>query len=64
MDGIDEQCLIYYYYFSSATRNEITIVKEEIDGTNETIDTVNSIPYNGWNERRVTFFARQSKYKV
>lgn len=64
IDGINEQCLIYYYYFPTIAQSELIIIIEEIDGNNMTIDRVNSTPYNGWVERRVSFFAQQSKYKV
>lgn len=64
IDGINEQCLIYYFYLPTIAQNELIIIKEEIDGNNMTIDRVNSTPYNGWVERRVNFFAQKSKYKV
>jgi hypothetical protein len=64
INGINEQCLIYYYYLSNVTRNSITILKEETNGGNETIDYVTSSPFNGWIERKVSFFAVESNYKV
>ena len=64
MEGVNDLCLVYYYYFSPTVQNDLIIVKEELDGNNMTIDRVNSTPYNGWIERRVDFFAQQSKYKV
>jgi hypothetical protein len=60
----NEQCLIYYYYLSNVIRTSITVLKETVTGTNETIDHVTSSPFNGWIERRVTFFAIESMYKV
>lgn len=64
IDGLNDQCLIYYYYLSNATQNQITIIKSDVDGVNETIDTINSSPFNGWIRREASFFAAQSNYKV
>jgi hypothetical protein len=64
INGTDEQCLIYYYYLSNVTQNSLTVIKEETNGKNETIDNVTSSPFNGWIERKVSFFALESNYKV
>jgi hypothetical protein len=60
----NEQFLIYYYYISNIGQKSITIRKEEVDGTMETIDFVTSSPFNGWIKREVFFNATESGYKV
>ncbi|UJR24878.1 hypothetical protein I4U23_006247 [Adineta vaga] len=64
IDGINEQCLIYYYYMANSTRNSITVLKQDINGVNETIDNVTNAPYNGWIKQMVSFFAVQSNYTI
>jgi hypothetical protein len=64
INGTDEQCLIYYYYLPNVTQNSLTVIKEETNGKNETIDNVTSSPFNGWIKRKVSFFALESNYKV
>jgi hypothetical protein len=64
INGTNEQCLIYYYYLPNVTQNSITILKEEMNGENRTIDYVTGSPFNGWIERKVSFFAVESNYKV
>jgi hypothetical protein len=64
INGIAQQCLIYYYYVSTSGQQSITIRKVEIDDTNEMIDFVTSSPFNGWIRRAVTFNATKRGYKV
>ncbi|CAF1277819.1 unnamed protein product, partial [Adineta steineri] len=64
INGVNEQCLIYYYYLSNVTNNTITVIKEETNGKNETIDSVTSTAINGWIKRQVPFFALESNYKI
>ncbi|CAF4174480.1 unnamed protein product [Adineta steineri] len=65
-DGIDEQCLIYYYYLPdiTGTAQSITIRKQEVGDISETIDSVASSPYNGWIKRQVSFHTSKSGYKI
>jgi hypothetical protein len=64
INGIAQQCLIYYYYVSTSGQQSITIRKVEIDDTNEMIDFVTSSPFNGWIRRAVTFNTTKRGYKV
>ncbi|CAF3904260.1 unnamed protein product [Adineta steineri] len=64
INGTNEQCLVYYYYLSNVTNNIMTVIKEEMNGKNETIDSVTSTPINGWIRRQVSFFALESNYKI
>ena len=65
-NGVNQQCLIYYYYLSNMTGTQhiIQIRKEETDGGVVIIDSVNSSSFNGWNERRVSFNSARVGYKV
>ena len=64
INGTGEQCLIYYYYMSRIGDKNITILKAERGAREELIDSVNEIPFNGWVERRVSYYARTPYYKV
>ena len=64
IDGVNEQCLFYYYYMSNMTEKVIEVRKEEADGTSEIIDSVTTIPYNGWVLRTIQFNARATNYNV
>ena len=64
IEGLNDQCLTYYYYLSNVTQNQITIIKNDVDGVNETIDIVTSSPFNGWIRQQTSFFAAQSNYEV
>jgi hypothetical protein len=64
IDGINKQCLIYYYYMSIDGKKSITTRKLELDNKNETIDFVISSPFNGWIRRQVTYVATTRGYKV
>ncbi|CAF3008516.1 unnamed protein product [Rotaria sp. Silwood2] len=57
INGINQQCLLYYYYMSiiPGTVDKITVRKEEKIGTSTIIDTVTSSPINEWIRRNVTF---------
>ncbi|CAF1155460.1 unnamed protein product [Adineta steineri] len=65
-DGTDDQCLIYYYYLSnvSETEQSITIRKQEVGDSSETMDIVTSSSYNGWIKRQVSFHTSKSGYKI
>ncbi|CAF1383358.1 unnamed protein product [Adineta steineri] len=65
-DGINQQCLIYYYYLPKITGTDlsITVRKEEVGDISETIDTVTRSPYNGWIKRQVSFHTSKSGYKI
>ncbi|CAF1279479.1 unnamed protein product [Adineta steineri] len=65
-DGVDEQCLIYYYYLPdiTGTAQSITIRKQEVGDISETIDSVASSLYNGWIKRQVSFHTSKSGYKI
>ncbi|CAF0904351.1 unnamed protein product [Adineta ricciae] len=64
IDGVNEQCLFYYYYMSNMTEKVIEVRKEEADGTSEIIDSVTTSPYNGWVIRTIQFNARATNYKI
>ncbi|CAF1010293.1 unnamed protein product [Adineta ricciae] len=64
INGVNKQCLIYYYYMSNATQKSITVRKVETNGENETIDHVTSSPYNGWIKQEVTYNAKASGYNI
>jgi hypothetical protein len=64
ISGVNEQCLSYYYYMSTAAQKQISVRVEEVDGASEDIDLVTSSPFNGWIQRKVSFVAKASDYKV
>lgn len=64
INGVNEQCLTYYYYMPAITEKTIIVRKEEATGDSEVIDSVNSSPFNGWIPRRIPFTAKASGYKV
>ncbi|UJR24897.1 hypothetical protein I4U23_006263 [Adineta vaga] len=64
INGMNKQCLIYYYYMSNATQKSITVHKVEVDGEDVVIDRVTSSPYNGWIKQEVTYNAKAPGYKV
>ena len=63
-NGVNEQCLIYYYYMANIDEQIITVRKEETNGENQIIDSVTNSPFNGWIERKVSFNAQKPGYKV
>ena len=50
--------------FIECYSNSLTVLKQEINGANETIDNVTSTPYNGWVRRMVPFSAEKTNYTV
>ena len=66
INGINEQCIIYYYYIPDSVdiQMSITLRKVENDSTTETIDSVTKSPFNGWSQRKIDFQARESGYMV
>lgn len=64
IDGVNQQCLIYYYYMGNMNEKIITVRKEETNGESEIIDSVTNSPFNGWIERKVSFNVQKSGYKV
>jgi hypothetical protein len=64
INGTNQQCLIYYYYMSIKGEKNITILKNEKGGPDEIIDLVTDSPFNGWIQRKVSFTAKASDYKV
>ena len=64
INGIDEQCLTYYYHASNTTQRLITVRKQESNGDSEVIDTVTNLPFNGWIRRPVAYIAKATGYKV
>ena len=64
IDAINQQCLRYYYYISVASPTILTVIKQEKQNANETIDSVTGSPYNGWIERKIPFSSNELGYKV
>ena len=64
IDGVNEQCLMYYYYMPNIDEKMIVIRKEESNGHTEVIDSVSNSPFNGWIQRKVPFNAQKADYKV
>ncbi|CAF4734827.1 unnamed protein product [Rotaria socialis] len=66
IDGINEQCIIYYYYIPDSVdiQMSITLRKVENDSTTEVIDSVTNSLFNGWAQRKIDFQARQSEYMI
>jgi hypothetical protein len=64
INGMNEQCLVYYYHMSNVAEKSITVRKEEASGGSMTIDSVTDSPFNGWSRRNVTFNALAPGYKV
>ncbi|CAF3456755.1 unnamed protein product [Rotaria sp. Silwood1] len=57
MNGVGQQCLVYYYYMGAASTKSITINKVEMSGSSQIIGSVTSSPFNGWIERKISFNA-------
>ncbi|CAF3643907.1 unnamed protein product [Rotaria sordida] len=64
INGIGQQCLIYYYYMDATNDKIITINKEETNGTMEIIDSVTRSPFNGWIQRKISFNTEAFGYKI
>ncbi|CAF3421804.1 unnamed protein product [Rotaria sp. Silwood1] len=66
INGTNQQCLTYYYYFPNITgaQHNINVRKEEVGSINEIIDTVTSNPVNGWTKRQVNFTTTAPGYKI
>ncbi|CAM4966162.1 unnamed protein product [Rotaria socialis] len=66
INGINEQCIIYYYYIPDSVdiQMSITLRKVENDSTTEIIDSVTNSPFNGWTQQKIDFQARQSEYMI
>ncbi|CAF1005126.1 unnamed protein product [Rotaria sordida] len=64
INGIGQQCLIYYYYMDAASSKTITVRKMETSGSDQTIDSVTSTPFNGWIQRKITFNAEAHGYNL
>jgi len=64
INGVQQQCLVYYYYMGNVNENIITVRKEETSGDIETVDSVTSSPFNGWIQREIPFNAEAPGYKV
>jgi len=64
INGIQQQCLVYYYYMGNGNENIITVRKEEMSGETEIIDSVTSSPFNGWMQREVSFNVEAPGYQV
>ncbi|CAF4547976.1 unnamed protein product [Rotaria magnacalcarata] len=62
INGINDQCLTYYYYLLNITGTEqnIQVYKEEAGSSKEIIDTVTSSPWNGWIKQQVVAVADES----
>ncbi|CAF2109069.1 unnamed protein product [Rotaria magnacalcarata] len=64
-DGINEQCIIYYYYYIPKRidiQMSIKLRKVEVDSTTEIIDHVTNSSFNGWTQQKINFQARKSGY--
>ncbi|CAF4476629.1 unnamed protein product [Rotaria socialis] len=66
INGINDQCLIYYYYLPNITVTEqnIQVYKEEAGSSKEIIDTVTSSPCNGWIKQHVNCNIAEPGYKI
>jgi hypothetical protein len=64
INGIDQQCLVYYYYMNDETENIITLRKQQTNGETEIIDSLTSSPFNGWIQRKIYFNTQAPGYKV
>ncbi|CAF0972053.1 unnamed protein product [Rotaria sp. Silwood1] len=64
INGVGQQCLIYYYYMDIVSEKIITINKEETNGIMETIDSVTRSPYNGWIKRKISFNVEATGYNI
>ncbi|CAM4850426.1 unnamed protein product, partial [Rotaria magnacalcarata] len=66
-DGINEQCIIYYYYYIPKRidiQMSIKLRKVEVDSTTEIIDHVTNSSFNGWTQQKINFQARKSGYMI
>jgi hypothetical protein len=64
INGVNQQCLIYYYHASNNTQRLITVRKAESNGDIEVIDTVTNLPFNAWIQRKGSYIAKATGYKV
>ncbi|CAF4834651.1 unnamed protein product [Rotaria sp. Silwood1] len=64
INGVGQQCLVYYYYMGAASTKSITINKVEMSGSSQIIDSVTSSPFNGWIERKISFNADANGYNL
>ncbi|CAF4057135.1 unnamed protein product [Rotaria sp. Silwood1] len=66
INGTNQQCLTYYYYFPNITgaQHNINVRKEEVGSINEIVDTVTSNPVNGWIKRQANFTTTTPGYKI
>ncbi|CAF1111175.1 unnamed protein product [Adineta ricciae] len=66
INGVNRQCLIYYYYLTNLPSmvDKITVRKIETIGGSSVIDAVTDSSQNGWIERRVSFNAARTGYKI
>ncbi|CAF4237264.1 unnamed protein product, partial [Rotaria sp. Silwood2] len=63
INGVGQQCLIYYYYMGAGSTKIITVNKVEMSGSSQIIDSVTSSPFNGWIQRKISFTAEANGYK-
>ncbi|CAF4850917.1 unnamed protein product [Rotaria sp. Silwood2] len=64
INGVGQQCLIYYYYMGAGSTKIITVNKVEMSGSSQIIDSVTSSPLNGWIQRKISFTAEANGYNV
>jgi hypothetical protein len=64
INGVNQQCLIYYYYMGNMDEKILTVRKDETNGESEIIDSVTSSPFNGWIQREISFNVQKPGYKV
>ncbi|CAF1267509.1 unnamed protein product [Adineta steineri] len=65
VNGKDQQCLIYYYYYMPVAGDKIiSIRKEEVNGESVIIDSATDSPFNRWIVRRVSFTTESPGYKI
>jgi hypothetical protein len=64
INGVNQQCLIYYYYMGNMDEKIVTVRKDETNGESEIIDSVTSSPFNGWIQREISFNVQKPGYKV
>lgn len=64
INGVNQQCLIYYYYMGNMDEKIVTVRKDETNGESEIIDSVTTSPFNGWIQREISFNVQKPGYKV
>ncbi|CAF3623763.1 unnamed protein product [Rotaria socialis] len=66
INGIDDQCIIYYYYIPKGIgiRMSIKLRKVEVDNTTEIIDYVTNSSFNRWTQRKVNYRAKKPGYMI